>query len=439
VTNRAPCTSRRLLARLVLGLVIGGPTLSCSDETDAPWPQWRGPGGSGVFDQGSLPATWDGGLGTNVRWKAKVPGEGNSSPVVANDQVYLTASYPVDAANPEGDHHRVVLAYDLTSGELLWQREVFAAAPEKRHRLNTLAGPTPTTDGRSVYAYFGSTLARLDAGGEIVWSQVIDPAYHDFTRYGAASSAVLDGDLVLVAQDKEWAQTDDVGWLAAFDSVSGEQRWRTEWTETCCSYSTPVIVQRGAGREALFAHSGAIAGYDVATGERLWLYEYPMLQMVSTPVLGSGDLVGILGGADNRRGNLMLRLSGTGRETQVQQLWHDERLAPQVSSPVLYQGLLYSLTLLGVLVARDPESGDIVWEHRLAHGRNHASLMAGDGKVFATSTKGTVSVVAAGAELELLGENELGEMGTGASPAAGGGCLLLRGEQHLFCIEAAAP
>ncbi len=419
-------------------LLVGAVLAGCRAPDPPEWPQWRGAAGDGTSNAQPLPAAW-GPDSENIRWRAEIPGTGNSSPVAANGRVFLTTSYQVDA-DPEGNHWRVVLGYDLATGQPLFETRVVAAPAEKRHWLNTLAGPSPATDGRYVYAYFGAVLAKLDRDGGVVWQLDIDPDYYRFSRYGAASSVVLHDDLIVIAQDKEYADTEDVGWLAAYDRNTGVLRWRTEWTDTCCSYSTPIVIGHGKQAQVVFAHSGAVVGYDLETGNPMWHHEYPMLQMVSTPVQ-SGNLLAILGGADNQRGNVMLRLSepkdrGGDSAMHIEELWRHDRLVPQVSSPVFANGLLFSLTVNGVLVCWQPETGEVLWQQRLARAKNHAALAAADGKVYAVSATGSSVVVAAANEVRVLAENELGELGTTASPAIAGGCLLVRGERHLFCIEA---
>src|SRR5690348_8156947 len=44
------------------------------------WPQFRGPLGNGVAQEHKAPLHW--GPTNNVRWKATLPGPGNSSPIV---------------------------------------------------------------------------------------------------------------------------------------------------------------------------------------------------------------------------------------------------------------------------------------------------------------------------------------------------------------------
>ena len=66
-----------------LGFTIGLclSTVVSSAATAADWPQFRGPGGSGVGDDTQFPTEWS--PERNIRWKAALPGVGWSSPVVS--------------------------------------------------------------------------------------------------------------------------------------------------------------------------------------------------------------------------------------------------------------------------------------------------------------------------------------------------------------------
>src|SRR5437868_14008893 len=64
------------------------------------WPQFRGPGGSATGAGKEPPAEWD--AGTNVAWKAKLPGYGWSSPVVWGDKVFLTTAVTDKQRKPAG-------------------------------------------------------------------------------------------------------------------------------------------------------------------------------------------------------------------------------------------------------------------------------------------------------------------------------------------------
>ena len=64
--------------------------------------------------------------------------------------------------HPDGvgaDHKQTleVLALDARSGRILWQKTAWEGTPyDTRHKRGSYASPTPVTDGKLVYAYFGS-------------------------------------------------------------------------------------------------------------------------------------------------------------------------------------------------------------------------------------------------------------------------------------------
>lgn len=364
-------------------------------------------------------------------------------PVVAGGRVYLTSVIDRRAPGSGGGRkgaaafERVVLAYDLGTGKRLWQTGIFTAQRLKGHRFNSDAAPTPVSDGESVYAYFGSHLARLSRDGKLLWAKEIDPSYTRYVHYGVASSPILVGKTVVVVQDQEEAFDDDLGWMAAYDIETGGQVWRKEWNETCCSYSTPLLWRRpGAGLELVFAYSGAVAGHDPHSGERLWQHDHDMWQFVGG-LAAEGDVLCALGGAHNQKGNLCFRVSGPTRGAKVERLWFERRRAPETSSAVLYGGRLYAVTEGGVMSCYDAVSGKLHWAEDLEPGRGfRASLVAGDGKVYAQPTWGPTAVIDATTDaFRVLAWNDLEEGGNNATPALAGGCLLLRTAEHLFCVE----
>ena len=52
------------------------------------WPAWRGPSQQGVTTETDLPVSWN--RNENVRWRIELPERGNSTPVVWEDQIFLT-------------------------------------------------------------------------------------------------------------------------------------------------------------------------------------------------------------------------------------------------------------------------------------------------------------------------------------------------------------
>ncbi|MDX1502292.1 MAG: PQQ-binding-like beta-propeller repeat protein [Thermoanaerobaculia bacterium] len=417
---------------LLLAVAATALAAACSrpPADPGPWPQWRGPTASGVVTGASLPVEW--GPEKNVLWRADLPGTGNSSPVVTAGRVFLTAARPTAA--PERVE-RLALAFDLATGERLWETTVATDRQEAISPHNTRAAPTPATDGERLYVYFGGVLAALDLDGEVLWSAEVDPTYADESHYGVASSPIVVGDTVIVARDREVVQ--GLGWLAGYDRASGREIWRRTWDHTCCSYATPFPLQRGDGTEVLFVHAGAIVSYDPASGETLWEHPLPFNQPVTGPV-AEGDLLVVFSGADHVRHGAVLRLEGSGADTRVEVLWETGTTIPQAASPVLYEGRLYTVTDVGALVCYDVATGRVLYRQRLPRGGYRSSLLAGDGKIYLSNSLGVTSVLASAGRFTLLAANELGEPGS-ASPAWADPCLLLRTESSLFCVGSEPP
>lgn len=423
-------------AGLVLASVALVASLGCGRSSrfeEASWERFRGPGGTGVSNEESLPVAWSKD-GSGIRWSVEVP-FGVSAPIVSRSQIILTGETPDD-----GNTSLEVLSLDLETGDPLWRTSVLSREREKfsiRSVMNSPAGPTPATDGERIYAYFGSHLAALDFEGKVVWLEEIDPNYLSEVRYGAGSSVTLTSDSVIVLRDREYANPKTEGWLAAYDKETGERRWRTQWQDTCCSYVTPVIVERESQTEILVALAGKMTSFDAATGKRIWRKAQKMNQPVASPVL-IGDLLCSATGAHGVKDATCWTLDPTQRPRKVAKpLWNSRKTVASMASPVLYDDLLFAITDKGVMYCIDPRSGKIHWTERLAPGPYVASLTAGDGKVYAFSKRGKASVIAASAEFELLAENTMPHVEILNAPAVAGGCLLVRTDEHLTCIEGA--
>lgn len=401
---------------LLAGLLLACGAAEVSDPGE--WPQFRGPRGNGVSAQVGLPLVWSEDS-ENLVWKVAIPGTGNSSPIVSHGRVFLTT------ATDAGERvERWVLALDLDTGEQLWQTSIGATDKSKRHRYNTYAAPTPATDGRLVFAHFGDLLACLDREGRILWTRQLDEQYAEYAHYGSASSPVLTATAVIVAHDRETTDK-PYGWLGAFDKQNGNELWKVEWTDKCCSYTTPLVRSRGDSEEVILTASGALISYDAMTGEQLWSHPLRINQPVASAVT-DGDFLAVFSGAHNVRFGAVLKLVGEGKETQTEELWQTNQMIPQTASPVLYDGKLYTVVELGHMVCYDLATGTRLWRRRLPEaGAYRSSLVAGDGKIYALASSGMTVVIAAGHEFQQLATNPLAEGGN-SSPALAENSILIR-------------
>lgn len=426
-----------LASSLLLFLAACAPSPP-SDEPAAggpigPWPQFRGVDGLGTAIEGaSLPVYWT--VEKGIAWKTLLP-DGLGQPLAVGDRIFVTAG-----ADPESTPRRVLIGIDAASGEILWETDILVAPKEKTHYTSSLAQTTPVADEDKVYTYFGPVLAAVGHDGELRWKQTIDPRYFEQSRYGAASSPVLVDDRILIFRDVEHGDAEHAAlgwtsWIAAFSSEDGAELWRTEWRGTCCSYTTPSIVDRPDGsRQVVVASSPKILAFDLETGQELWTVDYPTVQVVpSSSVVG--DLL-IASGAMHDRLSIGYRIVGSGTETTLEELWQDHRQVPQISSPTLYRGRLFQITSKGVVTVLDAQTGEARKRRRNVPGPYNASLVAGDGKVYSLSSRGEVTVWQADPPFDILSVNRLPD-GTGPYEAmsATRDSLLFRARYALYSVE----
>jgi outer membrane protein assembly factor BamB len=406
----------------------------------ADWPSFRGPNASGIADGLSIPTRWNAVEGVNVEWKTSLPGLGHSSPIVSGDRIFVTAAISsdpgsifvhgldgrIDRRTDRSEHSFRVLALRASTGEMLWDREAVRAIPKiQRHPKNSYASPTAVTDGSRVIAYFGSEgLYAYDFDGNLLWKRdlgAIDAgaSYDDSYDWGVGSSPALYQGMVFVLADSQAGS-----FLAAFDAATGEPKWRVE-RGVISSFSTPLIHEGPEGAELVTNGAELMHGYDPFTGKELWRLSGSSKNTTPTPIAGRG-LIFITSGY---RMNPIFAIRPGGTVA-----WSSSRDGSYMTTPIVYGDLLYTCQNNGVLAAYRAETGERIYQQRIATGAFSASPIAADGKIYFTSEDGEVYVVAAGPKFELLATNPMGEV-LMATPAAAPGRLFVRGQHHLFSIH----
>jgi outer membrane protein assembly factor BamB len=392
------------------------------------WPAWRGPHGNGTADPDQEPPiSWS--ETSSVIWKSPVPGRGHSSPVLSGDHIFLTTA-------DEGEKTQSVLAFDRNSGNQLWQTEVHRVGlPDKLHRKNTHATPTPACDGERVFAVFnngdGITLSALDLDGKLLW-QVRTGDYRSRYPYGYGASPLLHGSLVIVASEFE---TD--GYLAAFDRETGKEIWRT--TREISSYSSP-IVGKVAGRDLLLISANQqISAYDPLTGQFVWSAP-GATQVTAATVIWEDNLVFASGGFPGKTTSAVQVTDGG---TKAAALWsNDQRCYEQ--SLLVHDGYLYAVNDGGIAICWRARDGREMWKERLGGGPISASPILANGHIYATVERGITYVFKADpGAFELVAENTLGNE-TFATPAIVDHRIFIRvaentGDERrewLYCIGA---
>ena len=436
---------------LVLFIALTGLLLlNSSASARANWPQWRGPAGQGISTEKNLPTTWT--ATKNIKWKTPIEGLGHSSPIVWGKKIFLTTAldgevipgrtpgvthkmadgsdfvHP-DALGADRRHTFKVICIDRESGKILWQRVAYEGpVHDSRHKRASFASSTPATDGKYVFAFFGTEgLYAYDFNGKLLWKQDLGKLGTASVGYGV--SPILYGNLVIMQCDESGMNS----FIAAFDKKTGKEVWRAP-RKVDVTWSTPVLVKTGKRTELVASAAEAIISYDPMTGKELWRHKGLESNAVNTPVV-SNDMVVITSGYPLKIA-LALRAGGSGDVTGSKQLvWSYNKGTAYVPSPILYGDYLYLMAGNGSLTCLDAKTGKVAYEGaRVPKAIPFtASPVAYEDKVLITSDEGETFVVKAGPKHEIIGTNSVGEA-VFASPAIADGKIFIRGTKSLYCI-----
>ncbi len=409
---------------VVLSLCLTGVLLSSALAGD--WTQFRGPGGLGVSNETNLPVTWN--ASDNVVWRKALPGYGASSPIALGDHMYVTcySGYGIDRNSGSTEDLRLhVVCLNKANGDIVWDKQIQPKLPESaRVRDHGYAGPTPVTDGKSLFVFFGKTgVLKFDLDGNQLWQADVGSGTHG---WGCGTSPVLYKNLVIVNASVESRS------LVAIDQGTGEEAWRSPGMSS--SWNTPHLVQvPDGGQELVVSVQRAILGFDPATGEKLWRCN-GIQDYVCPSVVSQDGIAYVIGGRTSRA--IAVRAGGRGDVTETHRLW-EAKAGANVCSPIIHDGHLYWVSDRSrVAYCLRLTDGEIIYQERFPD-QPYASATAGDNKIYITTRRGGTYVLAAKPEFEQLAHNELDDTSTfNASPTISDGRLYLRSDRFLYCIGA---
>ena len=426
----------RLFSLVVTGLCL---TWSASASAQQDWPQWRNDDFSSVADA-DLPTEF--GAEKNLLWRAALPGAGGASPVVAADRVFVTTGVKKDQA---------ALICFSTDGKKLWQHD-YELTGKMRADGSTIASPSPVTDGKHVWAMMATgELKCFTADGELVWSKNVQDEYGKFNiLFGFSSSPVLDnGKLYLMVIDgdmKAKPKLTSEGQVICLDAVTGKEEWlhlrRTSGTvETMHSYASPTIYRDADRSLLLIQGADFLTAHDLVDGEEVWRcgglngvgdsYN-PTFRFVASPAVVPGRI--IVPSAKNGP-MLCLRSDGKGdiTEDEIVNVWRIEKGTPDVSTPVVHDGLIYLVEKKGTVKVIDLADGKQLYRDRLLADKHRSTPVIAGNKVFIAGRDGTIAVIKTGVEFEVLAKNKLDE-DTTASPAIANNVLYIRTNKALYAF-----
>lgn len=394
------------------------------------WTMWHGPEYNGVAPAGDFPTAI--GADQNVAWSVELSGNGASTPCVWGDRIFLT---------DELDGQNGIVCFDL-QGNRLWAKTVGKLDPGK-HKKASGANPSPTTDGKRVFAYFKSgDFAAFDLDGKELWSvKVQDGNDPEMLWWDLGTSPVLTKDFVVVT-----VMQTGPSFLIAYDRETGDVAWKADRMvpapkEAAQSYTTPVVTTHDGVEQLIVCGADHVTAHRADNGQELWRVgglnpeQNGFFRSISSPAI-SGDIVV----APYARGDSItaVKLGGKGDVTNSHVVWQKKGIGSDVPTPAIYKDKVYVVAdKKGSVSVLDLNSGDVIAEGDTERNRNAFSsspiivpgepsrlyLLREDGAIFTLNVD----------TLETLAQGMVDDQ-TVATPVFVDNKILVRTDRKLWCF-----
>jgi outer membrane protein assembly factor BamB len=399
----------------VCGLAAGTLRGAGPARTSADWPAWRGPTYDGQSPEvpRAMPAL-------KRVWQKKMAGTCHAGLVATAGFVVAADS---DKAN---DYYR---CYEAETGKEAWSQTV---ANGRKMDYGAAPRATPLIHQGKVFCLgaFGDLRAFDLKTGKALWSKdfVRDFGAKEPPTWGFCSSPVAAGSKVVVLVGGPKAT------LAALDANSGRLVWSGEGGGP--NYAGIIVGTFGGVRQVVGYDSAHLAGWDAATGKRLWHMEVDVSNgyVVPTPVAVGGKL---LVASENECTRLFAFDKGGRIKTKPEA--ENEDLAPEIGSPVVCGGIVLGCTdgLIGLDLRGKLKT---LWiEEDVKELLGLLTMVAWKDRAMIFGDEGHLVLVAPDRSgCKVLGKAKLCNR-TWVHPALARGRLFVRDDKTLYCYELSAP
>lgn len=410
------------------------------------WPAWRGPVDTGVAPQADPPVKWS--ETENIKWKIALTGdESDGSPIVWKDKIYFQTAVQVEggrqAAEPQAQQRRGrggqkpsseykfnVVCLDRATGKTLWEKTVIQAVPhEGHHGDHGFASYSPVTDGRFIWANFGSRGVHcLDMEGNVKWSRQLGEKTVR-AGFGEGDSPAIAGDKLMVLWDHEGDS-----FLYALDKNTGEVAWKQPRDEKT-AWPTPLVVEVD-GKQQVVINGTRSRSYDAQTGKLIWECAGQTENVIPTPV-ANNEMVFCTSGFRGAKLQA-IKLGRTGDLTGTDAVaWEVNEATPYVPSPILYDNKIYVCSGNNPIIScYEASTGKPFYtKENLSEIKGvYASPVGAAGRVYFVGRNGVTYVLKNAETLEVLSINKLDD-GIDATPALVDDEIYLKGKKYFYCIE----
>jgi outer membrane protein assembly factor BamB len=443
----------RLITLLIgISLIISTTGIALGASGSEYWPVWRGSNYTGIYEKGNPPVTWS--ETENIKWKIKLAGdESNSSPIIWENKIFFQTAVMTDVkgqaasapastdsrsgrrrgpggSTPTNVYKFNLVCLDRNNGNLVWEKTVREELPHQgHHRDHGFASYTPATDGKLIWANFGSRgIYCFDLNGNLKWSKDLGKM-NSVMSFGEGGSLAIAGDAVIVVRDHEGDSS-----IFALNQKTGDIIWQKPRDERT-SWATPLPIEVNGKIQVVVNATNRIRSYDIKTGDIIWQCSGQTRNVIPTPVTGLGMVYCTSG----FRGSSLqaIELGHTGDLTDTNAVkWHVKEATPYVPSPLLYGDKLYLCQVnRGVISCYNAKTGKAYFLKQPLEKINgiYASPAGAAGRVYFVGRNGVTYVLKASDKFEVLSINELQDR-IDCSPAFAGNEIYLKGKKNLYCI-----
>lgn len=406
--------------------------LENEDVLSQGWKQWRGPFANGSTTTVNLPVEWS--ASTNIVWGIPLPGASAATPIIFNTNIFVLST---------GSYDRLLLLnIGMKNGTVLWEKE-FARYKEEETGVSneSLAYCSPVTDGKTVWALFGSG----DIGAYSFWEEEVWRR-----NLGEELGKVSYGENMLLWEDKLYLSIakDVQSWILCLDAKTGKTLWKQAIKRAWRKGSKGTIIPyEGENETQLIISDGAsVSGHRLENGEEIWLYEglsgkdadqvefssasvpVPALGLVFACGVGNGKLVAIQ--VDKAKGLLK----------KEDLIWQSEDEMSLVSSPLYYKEKLYVLGRKegkeSLLTCYNPQTGKVQWCGKVSAPEVFSSSPTGaDDKIYGLAESGDVWIWGTGEKYEEIARIKMGEEVDKSGIAISNERIFIRTSGKLYCVK----
>lgn len=397
-------------------------------EANEQWSQFRGHYGNGIIKSTSAPINWSD--NTNIDWKTPIHDRGWSSPVIWNDQIWMTT------ATKKGNKMYAICVNKL-SGKIEHDIHVFdVKSPQAITNENTYASPTPVVEEGRVYVHFGTygTACISTKDGQILWKRRDLNCDHEIGA-GPASSPFIYNNFLIFNVDGR-----DVQYVIALNKETGQTAWKTNRSVDFSdvqinqrkAYGTPFIIPRGNSNQMVSIGAKGVYSYDPENGKELWKAEHRGWSIAPRPVYGEGLVFTMI---DRDRPEMWaINPNGSGDITETHIEWKETKRMPPRASPIFFKGLLYVVDRNGYISCIEAKTGKSIWQKRMK-GRFSASPILANNLIYFFNEDTVCTIIKPTRELEIVTENKLSSDKLMATPAFDENSIYIRTENNLYKIK----